>query len=457
MARLDHLGQDLMQKGFAVAVVGGGCAGLAAAATLAEEGLPVTIFEASHQLGGRARGVGWKGLMLDNGQHILLGAYAQTLKILQLAGIDAESVLLRTPLRLHMQNELTITAPSFLPAPLHILSAFLFGSGLSFGERYAALRFMAWLKIRNFTLAKDEPLLDFLGRKQPERLVRLIWEPLCLAALNTPLAEASAQVFLNVLRDSFSRKKSDSDMLLPRSDLSELLAHPLAAFIERKGGKIRLNSAANRIHKTTGGYAIELESGEHEEYSHVIVAVQPFRVMRMLGGIPELQSSLEAITSLKYQPIYTVYLQYPQSVRLQQPMIGLAKPVEAADYYSQWVFDRGLLCGQAGLLAVIVSAEGSHQALTQEALAQKVAEELQAVFPGLGLPLWHKVIAEKRATFACKAGMQRPLQKTGLPRLFLSGDYCTDGHPANMYPATIEGAVRSGVQCAKYIIEESRK
>ena len=113
---------------------------------------------------------------------------------------------------------------------------------------------------------------------------------------------------------------------------------------------------------------------------------------------------------------------------------------------SQWVFDRGLLCGQHGLMAVIISAEGQHQQLTQDELALKVAQELKASFPQLAQALWHKVIAEKRATFSCTVNLPRPTHATPYPNLYLAGDYTYAD-----YPATIEGAVRSGVACADLV------
>jgi hydroxysqualene dehydroxylase len=113
---------------------------------------------------------------------------------------------------------------------------------------------------------------------------------------------------------------------------------------------------------------------------------------------------------------------------------------------SQWVFDRGILCGQNGLMAVIISAVGEHQALTQDALALRVAQELRDAFPHLTKPLWHKVIAEKRATFSCSVSLARPSHATPYPNLYLAGDYTYKD-----YPATIEGAVRSGVACADLV------
>ncbi|HEU4709725.1 MAG TPA: hydroxysqualene dehydroxylase HpnE [Methylophilaceae bacterium] len=433
-----------------VAVIGGGCAGLAAAARLTEEGFAVTLFEASPHLGGRARGVQWKNLSLDNGQHILLGAYRNTLRLLQLAGVDRDQAMLRLPLSLHMHPSLVLRAAENLPAPMHVLSGFLRAKGLSLKERLAAVRFMIWMKLAGFRLQQDEPLLALLQRKrQPQRLIRLLWEPLCLAALNTPIQEASAQVYLNVLRDSFARGRADSDMLLPRVDLSSLMAAPLAAFIQQQGGTIRLTMPVSHIEKRTEGFLLHTGDEMPCQFTHVIAAISPFRLPPLIEHLAELQVTVKQLEQLEYQPIYTVYLQYPETVRLPEPMLGFAgEPV----IYSQWVFDRGHLCGQRGVLAVVISAEGQHQAVSQQDLALAVIKELAQAFPQLPEPLWHKVIAEKRATFACTVGLQRPEQKTALSGFYLAGDYSTDGTVGNLYPATIEGAIRSGLQCAEYIL-----
>jgi squalene-associated FAD-dependent desaturase len=424
-----------------VAVIGGGCAGLAAAATLAEQNIPVTVFEAARHLGGRARGLEWNGKRLDNGQHILIGAYRDTLRLMRLAGVDESQALLRLPLQLIQHKQFRLQAPSWLPAPLHILHGLLNAEGLSRSERFAALRFMVRMRLANFQLAHDIPLASLLAdHQQPEKVTRWLWEPLCLAALNTPLAQASAQVFLNVLRDSFAQRKRDSDLLLPRVDLSALFAEPLARYIESRGGKIRRNTAVRAITCKDDGYAVTTDAVE-QRYTHAVLAVPPFRLQKLASGLPQLATALETCTGYDYQPIATVYLQYPAAVCLPYPMLGLSGGLV------QWLLDRGELDGQAGLLAIVISAEGPHMALSQEVLAERVSEEIAQAFPAFPAPLWHKVIIEKRATFACVPGMARPAQQTAYANLLLAGDYT-----AGDYPATIEGAVRSGIACARRIL-----
>ena len=184
---------------------------------------------------------------------------------------------------------------------------------------------------------------------------------------------------------------------------------------------------------------IELVTAQGTQiFSHVICAAPPSVAARLLRPIAALASTAAQIDSLEQQPIYTVYLQYPVHVHLPHPMIGLHRR------FSQWLFDKGQIAGQHGLLAAVISAEGIHQELSQEELAQKVIAELREEFGITDTPQWFKVIAEKRATFCCAPKLQRPAQQTALPKLLLAGDYT-----AGDYPATLEGAVLSGMRCAE--------
>ena len=414
---------------------------MAAAVDLARNGVPVSVFEAGRILGGRARRVEVDGARLDNGLHILLGAYRETLRLIDLVKAPGEPPgLLRLPLELTIHPVFRLRTMS-LPAPLHLLSALLGARGLGFADRIATVRFMAWAQRNAFRLAHDTNVAELLrSKRQPEPVSRLLWNPLCVSALNTPPAQASAQVFLNVLRDSLDGNRADSDLLLPTLDFSALFPERAARFVESKGGNTRLGIKVEAVSRRENGFEVSVG----ECFSHVIIAVSPHRAAALLTPYTELAPIVKMIDEFTYQPIYSVYLQYARTTRLPFRMGGL----EAR--YSQWLFDRGQLCGQHGLIGVVISAGGAHQGLSHDELAQAVQAELAENFHDLGEPLWHQVIAEKRATFSCTPGLLRPANLTPVAGLYLAGDYT-----ASDYPATIESAVRSGVQAANLILHNA--
>jgi squalene-associated FAD-dependent desaturase len=399
----------------------------------ADQGHQVTVFEATSHLGGRARGFEHKAILLDNGQHILLGAYRQTLELMQLVGLTEKDVLLRLPLTLETPGHLKLATPA-LPAPLHLLAGLITVAGLGLYERLATLAFFTQLRLKRFKLQHDQTVAELLV-KQPAKVVHLLWEPLCIAALNTPISTASAQVFLNVLRDSFSRARSDSDLLLPRRDLSAIFPQAAARYVIAHGGKVLLNTTVKSLRAQKIGLEVE---GEH--FDNVICAVASYQLAALLQDIAEATTTLQTISQFSYQPIATVYLQYPVGVTLPAPMLGLS------DGNAQWVFDRGTLCGQQGLLAASISSAGEWQKLGHDELAAAVHRQLQGLVANLPAPEWQQVIVEKRATFACVAGLYRPSNRTTHPHLFIAGDYT-----AGDYPATLEGAVRSGINCARLV------
>lgn len=434
-----------MAENLSVAIIGGGYAGMAAAVSLSRHGIPVTVFESSRQLGGRARGVQYNETQLDNGQHLLLGCYRNTLNLIEQVGGNIERDFLRLPLQLDLHGHFSLKAPS-LPAPLHLLAALLGSEGLTWSERSKAVRFMLTLRHMNFSLNEDITVVELLAlHGQDADLTVKLWEPLCIAALNTPISKASAQVLLNVLRDALNRTRADSDMLLPRIDFTALFPQRAAAYVEQHGGRVHLSCSVQAVNPLEDGLEISSESGR-EKFSHVICAAPPVAAARLIRPLAALAESVAQIDALEHQPIYTLYLQYPPQVKLPHPMTGLHQRI------SQWLFDKGRIAGQHGLIASVISAEGMHQKLAQEVLAQKVIAELREEFNITEQPEWCKVIAEKRATFCCSPNLKRPGIKTALPRLLLAGDY-TDGD----YPATLEGAVISGLGCAAEMVSAASR
>jgi squalene-associated FAD-dependent desaturase len=419
-------------------VLGGGWAGLSAAVELSRAGHAVDVYEAARILGGRARRVEIDGIALDNGQHILLGAYRDTLGIIRTAGGDPEAVLLRLPLELAFPGAFALTAPRGLPAPLHLLAGLIGAQGLCAGEKFAAIRFMAGMQLRGFGIPEDISVAELMHRhRQPARVVRYLWEPLCIAALNTAIADSSAKIFLRVLRDAFTQGARDSDLLIPRADLGALFPDLAAAAIEKAGGRVRLGEAVEAV--TPDGSAWKISAnGNTESYGAAVYALPPWRTADLLP--PQCTGIAAQLRALVYEPILTCYLQYPPQTRLPRPMIGLSREI------SQWAFDRGQLDGPPGLIAVVVSAAGRLRGIGRDELASAIHAELQDVLRGAATPLWHRVISEKRATFRAAPKLSRPAAGLLLPGLALAGDFVDNG-----YPATIEGAVRSGIAAAHAI------
>jgi squalene-associated FAD-dependent desaturase len=293
----------------------------------------------------------------------------------------------------------------------------------------------------NFKLRIDTNALDLLGaNNQSEVLIRMMWEPICISALNTPINKASAQVLLNVLRDSLYGSYADSEMLLPRVDFSELFPNRAAKFVTQHGGKVLISCGIETIIPRENDVELVTTQGSHR-FSHVICAPSPAISARLFNTIPELASIAKQIEDISYQPIYTVYLQYPTHTALPQAMLGFDR------CFTQWLFDKGQIAGQHGLIAAVISAEGRHQELDHDQLANKVIQELREQLGIIEEPMWHQVIAEKRATFSCEVNLSRPTNTTPIRNILLAGDFT-----AGDYPATLEGAVMSGISAAKEII-----
>jgi squalene-associated FAD-dependent desaturase len=408
MAHMDHR----------VAVVGAGYAGMAAAVVLAKAGMPVTVLESGPVPGGRARRVTSLGIELDNGQHVLVGAYRTLYGLMHDVGVP-QSAVLRMPLEIRYARGFSLRR-LWLPGRLGLAGGLLGARGISWRDRLGAVRFLRRLESARFALEHDRSVAELLAEhRQNGAIGHFLWRPLCVSALNTPPELASAKVFLAVLRDTLGAEVEASDLLLPAVDLSRLFPEPAAQYVRQHGGEVRLKETVRDL------------GALRATHRAVIVAVGPHQLKTLLPHAPK----------YTYQPIYTCYLQYAMNVRLPLPMLGLA------DGVVQWAFDRGALLGEKGRLACVISAQGDHQQLQGDELAERCHAELAAVVPGLGRPEWSRVIAEKRATITCS--MERPkLPLEPAPGLLLAGDY-TDAE----YPPTLEAAVRSGVRAAHAALE----
>ncbi len=424
-----------------VAVIGAGYAGLACAVELARRDVFVTVFERSHTLGGRARMVAKDGWRVDNGQHILIGAYTELSRLLRLTGVSPK-VFERLPLTLHAPGQMHLQAAR-LPAPLHLAVGLLRARGLGTQDRLAMLRLMRHLKKHRFDVDPTmtvERLLQLTA--QTPRLVRLVWMPLCLAALNTPVAQASAQIFANVLRDSLGADASASELLLPRVDLSELFPVQAARYLATRRGRLRTGTAIAAVERDEGGFRLEGDPAPKQRYDEVVIATAPYHASGLLRSTGACDRLAQQIDDLPHEPITTVYLALGEGQNLPHPMI------ELTDGPAQWAFDKGRLGAEPGLISCVISASGPHEAMTREdleiAVHQQLERELDRRLPS---PEWAFSITEKRATFACRPGLLRPDSRTPVDGLWLAGDYID-----SPYPATLESAARSGTAVAEAIL-----
>lgn len=446
-------------KPLRIAVIGAGWAGCAAAVRLTQAGHRVTLLEAARTLGGRARRVDIGGKTLDNGQHILLGAYDASLKMMRTLGVDIDAAMLRLPLQMRYPEHaggIDFIAPR-IPAPLHLLFALYKAGGLTRGDKFALAQFFSAMRSIRWRLKRDCSVSELLARfDQSERLLRYLWRPLCVAALNTPPQRASAQVFLAVLRDSLGARRAASDMLLPRVDLSALLPQAAADFVTNAGGAVETGAAVRQIVRASDGAHWMLRFGYDDQASlarfpvdadRIVIATGPEQASGLLTGLGSLANAA-ALNALHYEPITTCYLQYAGDIRLPRPFYALPDDENEAAW-GQYVFDRGQLdAAQAGLLAAVVSSSSDAIYRGPAALSEGIAAQLAKAFrlPALAQPLWTKVISEKRATFSCTPGLQRPTQLTDMDGIVLAGDYT-----AGDYPGTLEAAVRSGIAAAELV------
>jgi squalene-associated FAD-dependent desaturase len=436
-----------------IGIIGAGWAGMAAAVRASQLGHQVTVFEASRTLGGRARALDTRlpdgtAVRLDNGQHILIGAYSETLKLMRDVGVNPDETLLRLPLTLKFPDDTGLALPN-LPAPLDALVGIFTARGWGLADKLSLLRQSLGWQIGRFTCTSQTTVAQLCQGLTPRILQELI-EPLCVSALNTPAYQASGQVFLTVLRDSLFGGRGSSNLLLPKVDLTQLFPQAAAKWLGGRGGEVRLGSRVSTIEPVAQADTAQPLTWQvlGEPFGTVILATSASNVPEVPVDIQLLAMQTIAenmrvwralANALHYEAITTVYA-YAPGARLAHPMQALRGQGGPA----QFVFDRGQLGGHPGLLAFVVSAShGDRETLQDQVLAQaklQLGLALQAV----------QTVVEKRATFACTPNLNRPPTQIA-PGLLACGDYIE-----GPYPATLEGAVRSGLAAANLLIPAQR-
>ncbi len=419
-----------------VAVIGAGWAGLSAAAHLCTQA-DVTVFEAGKSAGGRARALGGdcgRFEFLDNGQHILLGAYHGILNLLQKAGIQPDTVFARRPLQWHMMGGVQFKVPA-LPAPWHLLVGVLQAEGCKQKKKTALLLQMQHLKTWHRKKQPDITVAEWLYRQNVSaKWVRDFWQPLVVGALNTPLRSASLKILTNVLHDGVWAQRAGSDYLLPLKDLSTAFVAPLTGYLKKHHVSLCLETRVPRLVLHESG-KVWVNGGL---FDAAVMATAPYHAEALLPK--ETPPSVQAAyVDTEYHSITTVYLRYAETVTLPAAMTGLP------DAMVQWFIARGQLGLSAHEVAAVTSVSDTIGPFSQREWIAGAHKELLILCPYLGAPVDAKAITEKRATVAASVTRNRPdMAWLHSQHIYPAGDYT---HPR--YPATLEGAVQSGQSAAE--------
>ncbi|MEQ1804983.1 MAG: hydroxysqualene dehydroxylase HpnE [Burkholderiaceae bacterium] len=411
-----------------IAVIGAGWAGLAAAVEATRRGHQVTLFEMAKHCGGRARSVDIDGLLLDNGQHIMIGAYSESLRLMRLVAANPDELLLRTPLTLRDAAGKGLTlrpGPALLALALAVARHPTWTAG---SKLMLAVEAARWALAR-FQCAETLNVAALTARL-PADIRRELIDPLCIAALNTPSDQASASVFLRVLRDALFAAPGSSDLLLPRVGLSEAFPAPALRWLRDQGAAVFTSTRIDALHPVGASWSMQ-----GQRFDRVVLATTSSEAARLAE--PHTPHWAAIARRLPFEPIMTVYLRC-EGARLPFPMLALDAD---ADRPAQFVFDRGQLGGPSGLLAFVISGASNWVERGTAAAIQACMAQAAEILPRGPVPNLQpvQVLTEKRATFRCVARLERPPTHVA-SHLVAAGDYV-----AGPYPATLEGSVRSGV------------
>ena len=436
-----------------VAVVGGGLAGLAAASALADSGFCVSIFERRPYLGGRASSYEHPGTgeVVDNCQHVLLGCCTNLIEFYRRMGVEDKIRWYDHLTFLEPGGRASIIGPSSLPAPLHTAPAFLRAACLNLPDK---LSIAAALAVLTPVTPRDrgESFLAWLRRHgQTEQAIQRFWKTVLVSALNEDLDRVSVPYAAQVVRESFLKSLTAGRMGVPRVPLSELYG-TAGDYVERRGGEVQLRAAIRSFRADPSGVKLELVAKEESKFDFVVLAV-PFDVLAAM--LPETSTTdplRRALNHFETSPITGIHLWFDRQITDLDHAVLLDRTI-------QWMFHKSKLLettsqggdGAAGsYVEVVVSASKALVEKSKNEIVELALAELREFLPGARDANLVKstVIKEVHATYSPEPGVDayRPHPGTVWPRVFLAGDWTATG-----WPATMEGAVRSGYAAAESV------
>lgn len=453
-------GQGVMKAGMAenktqVTVIGGGFAGLAAAVALERAGVRLELVEKRPFFGGRAYSFRepQTGSRVDNGQHLLMGAYHETFTFLRRLGtldlLDFQPSL-EVSFAHSAEKMDTLRCPNW-PAPLHLGWGLMRYRGLGWKDKWRMNRILQLAKqTRDNGKSWDEKsvlqLMQHTG--QTPRAVKGFWEPLGLATLNEPLDLASAELFMEVLRQGLLKTKNDSRLVFPKVGFSELYAEPAEEYFRERDIPLHFQSQIEGIVKEGQHWILHIRGGTALRSEKILFAVPPNALLRILENSDgELEPLKENLDQFKSSPIISINLWF-KNFNPPHAFLGMI------DSPLHWMFNKAKIFGgeRTPYVSLVVSGAYDLAQKNKRQLVELAVAELRRFYPEVQNqePLHSQVIKENEATFSGRLGLQvhRPPARTSVPGIYLAGDWTQTS-----LPATIESAVTSGHLAAKAILE----
>ncbi len=438
-----------------VAVVGGGLAGLAAGCALADAGLRVTLFERRPYVGGRASSYEHPGTgeVVDNCQHVLLGCCTNLIHFYERLGVSD---------KIHWFDELTFIepggrtsrmAPSFLPAPMHNMPTFLSAKMLTAKDKLAIARAMAEMS-RGLPEDSGEDFLSWLRRhKQTEQSIERFWKTVLVSALNEDLGRISVRYAAQVFRESFMKSAAAGRMGLPSIPLSDLYGNAVE-YIRARGGEVLLRSPVTAIGPKQNSVGVVSASGE--QLFDCLVLAAPFQnVASLLPADSTAAPIKQQLSHFESSSITGIHLWFDREITPLPHAVLLDRTIQWMFHKSKFHQPRFHERGSASTgsyIELVVSASKPLVQKSREEILELATRELAEFFPAVkdAKVVKAAVIKEIYATYAILPGLDkyRPEAKTPWPHIFLAGDWTATG-----WPATMEGAVRSGHLAAEALAE----